>query len=486
MLVRRYGRERRSDPYMIRFETRLTILFAVFFIATVGLVLAVDMRTEHRLVDSVDRDLMNIINTIHFSSQKLSAEVGPDREALVKFIEEAKRNKAVREISVIGSTHEIIASSNPANVGQVRSLAGQAIIVAEGMGSKNPAGHMITYDIRVPLFRMDKVVGLVQAEIEVQDYRYLLRQLYLKNLLITAGIMVFAFALVLLTLSRLNRPLRRLIAASDRVASGDLTVRMEPETDDEVGRLTASFNVMTRKLAEEQELEVKLRLLERSAMLSEMASSVAHEIRNPLNLINLTADHLGMQYQPEDGERRKSFEELIVRVKAKVRQIDQMVTDILKIGRPLKLKRTNFTWNDLFEEVERSLKSQLVSKGVDVQFSGRTELSVNADREQMRLALSNLLMHALHSVEEKGRITVEIVQGNDGNGSTVAVADTGKGIPAEDLETIFEPYSAKHPGGTGLELALVRRVIEEHGGKIHAANTPGGGTRFEFTLPMEA
>lgn len=471
---------------MIRFETRLFVLFAVFFVATVGLVLVVDMRTEHQLVDSVDRDLMNIVNTIHFSTQKLSAEVGPDRAALERFIEEAKQNKAIREISVIGSTHEVIASSNPANVGQLRELSGQAIIVGEEVGSAKPAGHKIRYDIRVPLFRQDKVAGLVQADIEVQDYRYLLRQLYLKNLLITAGIMVFAFALVLLTLTRLNGPLRRLIAASDRVASGDLTVRMEPETGDEVGRLTASFNVMTRKLAEEQELEAKLRVLERSAMLSEMASSVAHEIRNPLNLINLTADHLGRQYQPEGEERQKSFQELIARLKAKVRQIDQMVTDILKIGRPLKLKRTTFTWSELFEEVERSLKSQLVSKGVAVEFSGRTELAINADREQMRLAVSNLLMNALDSVSEKGQIRVEVTEGHGMKGSTVSVADTGKGIPAEDLANIFEPYSAKRPGGTGLELALVRRVIEEHGGKIHAANTPGGGTRFEFTLPMEA
>jgi signal transduction histidine kinase len=263
-------------------------------------------------------------------------------------------------------------------------------------------------------------------------------------------------------------------------------VRTVPETDDEVGRLTASFNVMTRRLAEQQELEAKLRLLERSAMLSEMASSVAHEIRNPLNLINLTADHLGRQYQPEGEESQKSFQELIARLKTKVRQIDQMVTDILKIGRPLKLKRTTFTWNELFEEVERSLKSQLVSKGVDVEFSGRTELSVNADREQMRLALSNLLVNAIHSVEGNGRITIEVEQGNGANGAAISVADTGKGVPAEDLATIFEPYSAKHPGGTGLELALVRRIIEEHGGKIHAANKPDGGTRFEFTLPTEA
>ena len=471
---------------MIRFELRLLLLFTAFFIAVVGLVLAIGMRTEHQLVDDVEKDLMNIVNTVRFSTQKLSAERGADRAALERFIGVAQQNKAIREISVVGSTEEVIASSNPKEVGQHHALSGQEIVVREQVGSQKRVPHKVHYDIRVPLFRGDHVVGLVQASLEVEDYHYLLRQWYLKNLLIAAGAMLFAFAAVFIVINRLNRPLRRLVAAADQAASGDLTVHLPPGQRDEMGKLTQSFNEMIQKLAEQQELESKLRILERRAMLVEMTSNLAHEIRNPLNLINLTADHLGGQFQPDGDERRKAFQELIQALKTEVRQLNQMVTDFLNIGRPSKIKRTRFAFMELFAEVERAVKIQLLSKEISFECSGCTELEMSADKEQMRLVILNLLLNAIQAVPRNGRIVIG-VERSAGSGETViSVTDSGHGIPPEDLSNIFEPYFTKRPGGTGLGLALVRRAIEEHGGRIRASNTPEGGARFEITLPGEA
>jgi nitrogen fixation/metabolism regulation signal transduction histidine kinase len=471
---------------VIRFETRLLFLFTAFFIATVALVLLVGMRTERQLVESVDRDLRNILNTIQFSTHRLSAEQGPDREVLERFIEEAKRNRAVHEISVIGSTREVIASSNPERVGQHHELSGEEIVMRERTDETKPEGHKIHYDIRVPLFRGTQVVGLVQAYLEVEDYRYVLRQLYIKNAIIAAGATLFAFGLIFFVLNRLNRPLRRLIGAADRVASGDLTVRVEPRHPDEVGRLTSSFNAMIVRLAEQQELESKVHHLERRAILAEMASNLAHEVRNPLNLINLTADHLGRQFQPEGNEQRKAFQELIAGLKTEVRNLNKMVTDFLDMGRPSKLSRTRFAWSELFEEVQRSVNFQLLSKGVSLEFAGHPELAVVADREQMRLVLLNLLINAIAIVPEGGRIAIEVDAAPDSRAAIVSVTDSGPGISPEDVARIFEPYVTKRPGGTGLGLALVRRIVEEHGGTVHAGNVPGGGARFEFTVPMEA
>jgi nitrogen fixation/metabolism regulation signal transduction histidine kinase len=470
---------------MIRFEIRLLMIFMIFFAGIAGLVLLIDMRTERQLVDDVDKDLKNIINTVHYSIQKLSAERGSDREVLERFIEEAKQNKAVREISVIGSTEEVIASSNPQKVGQRHALSGQEIVVREQIGSAKPSEHKIRYDIRVPLFRSDQVIGLVQTYVEVDDYRYLLRQLYLKNLLIAAGAMLFTFGAVFFVISRLNRPLRRLVSAADQVATGDLTVHIVPEHQDEVGRLTGSFNAMIQKLAEQRQLEAKLHVLERRAILAEMASNLAHEIRNPLNLINLTADHLSQQFQPEGQERQRSFRELISGLKTEVRQLNQTVNEFLNIGRPSKLKRSRFAWMDLFEEVERSIKSQLISKAITLKFLGQIELVINADREQMRLVVLNLLLNAVQAVSYKGQVTVHVERVNDAKEVVVSVTDNGPGIRPEDLHHIFEPYFTTRPSGTGLGLALVRRVIEEHGGKIHAVNVADGGARFEITLPVE-
>jgi nitrogen fixation/metabolism regulation signal transduction histidine kinase len=470
---------------MIRFETKLLLIFAVFFVAVVGLVLFIDIRTERQLLEGVQKDLETFVQTVHFSIQRLSAEEGPDREALEQFIEEAKRNKGVREVSVVSSAEEVVASSNPKKLGEHRALTGQEIIVREQFGDAGPADHRIRYEVKIPLVRNDRVIGLVQTSLLMEDYRLLLRRLYLKHLLIASGVLLFAFGAVFSILNRMNQPMRRLISAAERVASGDLSVQLPGGGQDEVGKLTESFNVMTQKLAEQQQMEDKLRGLERRVTLAEMASNLAHEIRNPLNLINLTADHLGRQFQPEDGQRQQAYLELIEGLKAEVRQLNQMVKDFLDVGRPAQMQRSPFAWTKLLEQVERSVRHQLTAKGITIEPSGPADLWINADQEQMRLVLLNLLLNAIEAVPENGQIGVEAEEADDPREIILSLTDNGPGIEPEDLSRIFEPYFTKRPGGTGLGLALVRRIVEEHGGRIHAANQPQGGARFEIRLPAE-
>ena len=470
---------------MIRFEMKLLLVFAVFFAGVVGLVLFTAMRTEKELVEGVQKDLENFARTVHFSTQKLSAERGPDREALEDFIEQTKQNKGVREVSVVGSTEEIIASSNPKKMGERHALTGQEIVVREKFGDNEPAGHHIHYEVKIPLVRNGQVIGLVQTSLLMEDYRFLLRQLYLKNLFIAAAVLLFAFGVVFSILSRMNQPLRRLIFAAERVTSGDLSVQLPGTGRDEVGKLTTSFNVMTQKLAEQQRLEDKLHDLERRAIMAEMASSLAHEIRNPLNLINLTADHLGQQFQPEADGRRQAYQDLIGGLKAEVKQLNQMVNEFLTIGRPAKLNKTRVTWSELAGQVERSVRHQLAAKGVRLESSGPPDLSLMVDQEQMRLVLLNLVLNAGDAVPENGIIEVLAEGAEDSAQVVISLTDNGPGIAPEDLGRIFEPYFTKRPGGTGLGLALARRIVEEHGGKIGVQNRPQGGARFEVRLPAE-
>ncbi len=468
----------------MRFEIKLFLVFVLFSLAVAGVVWFLNLRAEKELVARLQNNLNDIVRTVHLSSQKLSSAQGTDRLALENFIRELKAKKGVREVSVVGSSQEVIASSNPKKLGQRRELTGQEIVVKEQFGVRDSSGHFTHYEVKVPLLREGRIIGLVQISIFLDDFRYLLRQIHLKNFVILLVALVFAFGASFFVLHRLNQPLRRLTGAAERVAAGDLSFRLQEKGKDEIQKLTAAFNTMTNQLAEQRQMEEKLRILEKQEILTETASTLAHEIRNPLNLINLTADHLSHQFQPEDLPRKKSYGELISGLKAQVAHLNKMVEDFLALGRSAKLKKTKFAVRDLFVQVETLVKRQLLAKRVALKAEGDLNTTLFADPEQLRLVLLNLVLNAIEAVPESGIISIKTGKISPSQLS-LAVQDNGGGIAAQDLERVFEPYFSRRPGGTGLGLALAKRIVEEHNGSIRAVNGTAGGACIEIKLPME-
>ena len=476
----------------MRFQTKLMLVFILLLLSVVGLMAFFNYQNAKRLLGQVETDLQEVVNTVHFSTRKLSAEKGPDREFLEKFIEEFKAKKGVKEVSIVSNRHEVIASSNPKRIGRKEQvLSGKEIVVQEEFGSPDSAregGRRVRYEVRMPLIRDDRVIGLVQTSIALTDFRSLLRETYVKNLGIALAALLVACGASFFILNRLNKPIRSLSSAADRVSSGDLTVEIPVPGKDEMGRLAASFNAMIRKLAEQKALEDRLRSLERQAILAELASTLAHEIRNPLNLINLTADHLGDQFQPDDPERRSDYRDFVASLKSEVKHLNHVVGDFLALGKPHKLNKADFRLEGLLEQVEIMVKQQLAVKGIRFAIDCPEDLRITADQEQFRLVLLNLVLNSIEAVGPGGlirlRARMEKADGPDAGGSLkLAVTDDGKGVEPDHLELIFEPYFTKRDGGTGLGLALARRILEEHGGRIHARNNPEGGVTMEMAMP---
>ncbi len=470
----------------MRFQTKLMMVFLLLLLTVVGLMAFFNYQNAKRLLGEVESDMQDIVNTVHFSTRKLSAEKGPDREFLEKFIEEFKAKKGVKEVSIVSNRHEVIASSNPKRIGRKdQGLSGKEIVVKEEFGAPDTVREgtrRLRYEVRMPLIRDDHVIGLVQTSIGLTDFRSLLREAYVKNLGIALTALLVACGASFFILHRLNKPIRSLSAAADRVSFGDLTVKIPDLGKDEMGRLASSFNGMILKLAEQKSLEDRVRGLERQAILAELASTLAHEIRNPLNLINLTADHLGDQFLPEPPDRRADYQGLIASLKSEVKHLNHVVGDFLALGRPHKLRKLDFRLEGLLEQVEMMVKQQLATKGIHFSIDCPEDLSVVADQEQIRLVLLNLLLNSIEAVGPEGRIRIRARLDETGT-LKLTVIDNGKGVDAENLEHIFEPYFTKRDGGTGLGLALVRRILEEHGGRIQARNNPEGGLSMDVELP---
>lgn len=460
---------------------RLVLAFSFFFILALSLMFYFSRQLEKELVDAIEADLQNVLRSVHFSSDKLTNAKSADREALLEFIDEAKKNKGVKDISVISSNAEVVASSDPKKLGKKEKLIGKEMVVREQFGLSDSSGRHSRYDVKIPIMRDQKVIGLIETSIILNDFDTLLNQLYAKNLK-SAGIIFLAlFLSSFFVVYRLIRPLNLLSNAATRIASGELNIQLPRGGNDEIGKLTAAFNDMGRKLLEQKTLEEKLREVERRTVLSETAAIMAHEVRNPLNLINLTADHLAHQFKPAENPARETYLALIENLKAQVRQLNQMVSEFLTIGKPLQIKKTSVVLSGLIGQVEMLLKQQLVARSVTLQLSIPPDFHISADAGQMQLVFLNLLLNALEVSPEGAPIAINAGQTEQGN--RILITDRGPGITAEDSEKVFEPYFSKRTGGTGLGLTLVKRIIEAHGGRVRSLLRSETGACFEIILP---
>jgi signal transduction histidine kinase len=465
----------------MKLQTKFLLAFAAFFAVAFGCMLLFLMQSQRMVVQTVSQDLQHILQTVHFSSQEISADRSADREALTRVIEDAKSNPAVKEVSIVSSSEKVVASSNPAKIGKRKTITGKEIIVRAQFGVSDSTGNHPRYEVTMPIVRNKKVIGLVETSFIVNDFSDLLHRLYIRNIALAIAAFLALFAISYIVLYRLISPLRRLNRAAEAVASGDLSVRVEYKSKDEVGRLAATFNQMTGKLLELKDLEEKLRMMDRRAVLSETAATLAHEIRNPLNLINLTADHLSHSFLPEEGKQREAYDGMIASLKAEVRHLNTMVEEFMAIGKPIRIKKAPFSLSELLAQVELLVKQHLVSKQITIKYVLPDPLQLHADQEQMRLVFLNLLLNAIDASPAGGAIVIAAEK--QPAAAVIAVSDQGPGIDPKYLERIFEPYFSKRPDGIGLGLAMARRIVEAHNGSITVKNPGSGGASFEIRLP---
>ncbi len=284
---------------------------------------------------------------------------------------------------------------------------------------------------------------------------------------------------------RFTRPVKYLSNAAQRVASGDFDVRVPDDQRDEIGTLATAFNEMTAKLGRARELEAKLHQVEKAAVVGRLAAAIAHEIRNPLNYINLTLDHLRSSFAPEDPDKRETFERLAVQLKTEVQRINRHITDFLKYSRPSALQLEPLDLRAEAEDALRVIAGRAAELNVttSVEQDGPLPL-VPADRDSLRSVFTNILINSLEAIDGDGGTLAVKISPDETQGARVEITDSGSGIPAEDIAKIFEPYYSTKETGTGLGLAIVKKAIDDHRGSITVNSKPGRGTTFTIVLPI--
>ena len=168
-----------------------------------------------------------------------------------------------------------------------------------------------------------------------------------------------------------------------------------------------------------------------------------------------------------------------------VRRLNAIVEQFLSLARPLPLKPERLRVDELLGELAALVEADAKTAGVRVTLSVPPDLPrFVADRDHLKQVMLNLILNGLQAMPEGGTLTLEAARTRDG--LTLAVADTGQGIPPEALPRVFDPYFTSKAKGLGLGLAIARRIVEDHGGKIEVESQPARGSRFSVILPLEA
>lgn len=465
------------------FQGKLVLLFIFLFLSSAALMLFFYYEMKRAVITSVQDDIQNVVHSVHYSTQKLSSEKSPDKVFLENFIKGAKQSGGVQEISIVGSDQRIVASSNPRKVGKQHPINNQIVVVREMFGAEDSSSNHVHYQITVPIERDKKVVGVVQTHFVINDLGSTVHNFFLKDTMIAISALLLLFGVSFIALKRMNRPISLLCRASEKMARGDLSVQIPHEGSNELSKLVDAFNSMAAKINEQRLLEERYHTMERRAILAETAATLAHELRNPLNLINLTVDYVLDKFKPGEPKKEAEYTELLKNVKQEVSRLNRMVGDFLSMGKPLTLQKNRFRLREMISEVEFLLKRQIIELQGELSIVIDDDVSVYGDREQLRLVLLNLLLNAMQASGTGSKLEIEAHTA--GVNSEIIVSDNGPGINDSDIKKIFEPYYSTKPDGTGLGLALAKRIVEEHGGHISARNKEEGGATFIINLPFE-
>lgn len=284
---------------------------------------------------------------------------------------------------------------------------------------------------------------------------------------------------------RFTRPITGLGEAARRVTAGELDFEVPVDGPREVSRLAATFNEMLIGLRRSRELEEELQRAERSAVIGRLASGIAHEIRNPLNFINLSIDYLRETYPPAAAPGRAEYTRILTTIKDELARLNRLVSDFLGYGRAARLKRRQIDVQTLIGEVRDLVATQAAQQNVEIAIrSTCAAATLLADPEQLKTCFSNIMINAVQAMPDGGRLTITLDEpADDPDHLHLDFKDTGHGIPPEMCDQVFEPYFSTRETGIGLGLALTRKIVEEHGGHIHVESPPGAGATFHVILP---
>ena len=469
----------------MKLNAKLIIIMLTLLVLAMLTLFILNQYAQNDLVHEIQESSQEISKAVQMSIEDLTSEAETSR--LTEYLSKA-RDKGINEINIISNEGEIIDSSDPEKIGKKRDIKKleRGVHAARRQQSGATILSQKPYEVVVPVIVGDEQLGYVQINMLLDKIRDIQHANFIRRLFATCMVFAAGIAFTIYLARRYTDPINRLVGDFKRVSAGDLSVTIPVESQDEIGELAQGFNNMVEKLREREALERRLYEAEHLSRVGQLASGIAHEIRNPLNYISLAIDHLKAEMLPHCGDSCSELEALTDKIKEEVRRANYMVLNFMNYGRPLKLRRTLVPYADILAKVLPLVSDRLSEQRIRVEQHIEPDLPLLwVDQELLRNCILNFLNNSIQAMNDGGLITLGAYPDAEQGGVRLTFGDQGSGIGAEDIAKIFQPYFTTKDVGIGLGLAITERIIREHGGEIRVESSPGAGTTFMVLLPLK-
>jgi len=468
--------------YFLNLSLNKKLIFMMLFLSVtlLSVLLVLHWQAERALLREFENQTADLTKLIQVGVERVTGSQSSKESGLEYYLRSLKK-KGINEVSVISPAEQIIASSNPTKVGLPLSPKKRALIIKAQLGEQiSEEGK--TYNVMIPVVAGQTNYGYIHLQVNTEDLSALQRRNTIKRIIAT--LLVFSFGIFISILLALwyTEPIHHVVTAAKRVAAGDLNQQLPVDRKDEIGDLMQNFNDMVRRLRENKQLEDRLREAEHLSAVGQLARTIAHEIRNPLNYISLCIDHIKAKYTPEKEEQAANFENLISSIKQEIHRLDKLVTEFLDYGKPLKMNIHYTNIDEILRDVLDIIRAKADSVKISIieQYDCLPDMML--DVELMKTCVFNLIANAFQAMPEGGTLTVRTAR--DNGQFILHISDTGSGISKENMHRIFEPFFTTKTNGLGLGLAITKRIVEEHGGTIEFSSVENQGSRFTMRLPL--
>ena len=475
----------------------------VLHIVVIGALTAISLtflylNTQKSIIHTISRQKAELVSSMIENSIFSSMKEGKSEEVQSTLEKEAS-SSGIKKIRILSPQGKILRSTKNNEIGM--SAENATLDRINDFLQKNDPSDIIfikpqsmiqgfrTIENRSECFGchspQNKIIGILEVNMDYALASSLLRKSQLQGIIIAIlALTTLSIIIIRLFEKLVNRPISQLKNVMKTVQEGNLNIKLHPLKNDEIGKLTKSFDVMVRKLREanhqiERLFNKQMEKAEHLASFGEVAAGFAHEIKNPIAGIKGALEVIN-QGTDDSDTKKEIFTEMLIQIE----KINHIVQDLLSYAKPKEMHRSLINPNECVENAIKLAKPQINNKEITFHFKGLENSTLTRiDPDKIQEVILNLLLNSISAIKEKGSIAVELDKRNKKE-LEINYSDDGVGIKKEHLPQIFNPFFTTKNIGTGLGLSICKKIIEAHNGSIEVKSEEGKGAFFAIRLPV--